>query len=63
MAQDVGLTPAFDGSKVTIAVIWEVAAACTEDGLAERETAMAAKVMVTDPDAAELLAEVAEMVT
>ena len=59
MAQEVGLTPAFAGSKLTVAVICEVPVACTEKGFAERETAMAAKVIPVDPDFVGSLAELA----
>ena len=65
-----GSTPWFAGSKLTVAVIVEVPAgqgrdgqACTKRGFAERETAMAAKVMPKDPGVAGGLAEVAVMVT
>jgi hypothetical protein len=70
MAQDAGLTPAFEGSKLTIAVICEVplgqgrvGQACTELVFAERETAIAAKVIVIEPVCVAGLAEVAAIVT
>jgi len=63
MVQELGLTPAFVGSKLTVAVICEVPLTCTEKGFAERETAMAAKVIPKDPDFVGSLAEVAPMTT
>lgn len=63
MVQEAGLTPAFAGSKLTVAAICEVPVACTEKGFAERETAMAANVIPTDHDFVESLAEVAPMTT
>jgi hypothetical protein len=58
------------GSKVTVAVICEVPVAqgdagqnCTARGVAERETVMAAKVIVVEPVCGAGLAEVAVMVT
>jgi hypothetical protein len=63
MIQELGLTPAFAGSKLTVAVICEAPVACTEKGFAERETAMAAKVIPMDPDFVGSLAEVAPMTT
>jgi hypothetical protein len=63
IAQEAGLTPAFARSKLTVAVICEVPVAGTEKALAERETAMAAKVISVDPDFVGSLAEVAEITT
>jgi hypothetical protein len=70
MAHDVGSTPIFAGSKLTVAVIIEVPLGqgrvgqnCTELGFAERETAMAAKVIPMDPCVAGGLADVAVMIT
>lgn len=70
MAQEVGLTPALAGSNITVAVIVEVPLGqgrdrqnCTELGFAERETAMAAKVITVDPGVAGGLVEVAVIVT
>jgi hypothetical protein len=44
-------------------VICDVPVACTEIGFAERETAMAAKVMTVEPVCGAGLAEVAVIVT
>jgi hypothetical protein len=63
MAHVVGLTPAFAGSKLTVAVIVEVACACIDEGLEEREISMAAKVIPTLPDLVESVTELAVMVT
>jgi hypothetical protein len=71
IAQEAGLTPIFAGSKVTVAMICEVplrqeggvGQACTEIGFAERETAMAAKVIPMDPCVAGGLADLAVIVT
>ena len=58
------------GSKLTVAVIWEepvaqgrAGQACTEMGLADRETLMAAKLIVIEPVCTAGLIEVAEIVT
>lgn len=63
MVQEAWLTPALAGSKLTVAVICEVPVACIEKGSAERETAMAARVIAVDPDFVRSLAEVAPMTT
>jgi hypothetical protein len=63
IAHEAGFTPAFAGSKLTVAVIVDVPCAWSEERLAERETAMAANVMLMFPLAVESLAEVAVMVT
>jgi hypothetical protein len=70
MVQDVGSTPIFAGSKLTVAVIWEVPVrqgrdgqACTAKGFADRETLMAAKMMTMVPSVAGGLADLAVIVT
>lgn len=63
MAHEVGLTPAFAGSKLTMAVIVDVACACIDDGLEERETSIAANVITTLPDLVGSVTELAVMVT
>ena len=70
--QDVGSTPLFAGSKLTVAVIVEVLPAGQEGGAgqasteptdAKRETEMAAKSMFTGADCVGSATEVAVMVT
>jgi hypothetical protein len=63
IVQEEGFTAAFAGSKLTMAVIVDVPCACTEDGFAERETAIAANVIVIVPEFAGPLAAVAVIVT
>ena len=50
MAQEAGLTPAFNGSELTVAVISDVLPAWTSVTDAVRETEIAARVMLTGPE-------------
>lgn len=63
IVQELGLTPLFAGSLLTIAVIVEVPVAATVVGFAEREIVMAGTVMLAVPESAGLVTEVAVIIT
>ena len=63
IAQDAGLTPAFAGSKLTVAVINDVPPACTWPADAARETLIAASSTLTVADTVGAATEVAVIVT